>query len=435
MDERLLLLFSAFIEVLVAYQLFNHFFLRRDSINVSLVLISVAFILALAGISMLKTFQFNTITSLLLFAFYVAIVFKSKWWKALLWSAIFVLLGMISEIATSFGVSCAFNVHIENTMFMTWYKLVVYIISNSILYILVKIIITVFHSSKEVEPDKTVIYLISFPVLAILNEHLLVRMAMQLDLSKGVMAVCMIIGIGLILGGFLIIILYDRGLQKKQLEKDLILAKSKADANERFLLLQERSLSESRSAIHDFKNQLLNLRDLYESAGLEASIYHNKLMDSLKRQMDWQLIDVNNRVFSNIFQRAQIRCEQLDIRLESQISHYDLGFIDPIDTSSLFDNAFDNAILACAEMDNDQQRWIDFNLYKSSLYLICEIANSHSNSIQNDMDVLISSKEDKEHHGIGIKNIRDSANKYGGDITYSYTDSEFRLSILLFLQI
>ena len=431
MDERLLLFLSAIVEVLIAYQLFSHFFIRRDSNTKKLVLISAALVLMLTGIGMLRIFLFNTFMALFLYVLYILILFKVKWWQAALWSVVFILLGMVSEIATSFSVSFAFNVSIENTMIMTWYKVLVYIISKSVLYVLVEIIATVFHSNKEIESDKTIIYLISFPVLAILNEHLLIRLTMQSDAGRGMMAFSVVIGIGLILGAFLLISLYDRGLQKKQLEKELLLAQSEADANEKFLLLQERNLEEARSIVHDFKNQLINLKALYEDSASDAFLYHEELMDSLKRQMSWQFIDVNNRVFSNILMRVEIRCEQLGIDFSPQLLYYDLGFIDPIDTSSIFDNAFDNAIRACAEMDGELKRWISLKIYKTECFLICEITNSYTNPINTEHGELVSNKKDKEHHGVGIKSIRATALKYGGDISHSYSDSEFRLSIRL----
>lgn len=429
MNELLLLLFSAIAEVLIAYQLFSHFFFQKYSSTIKVVLISVALIIVLTLTSALQIFLFNTCMSLLIYILYILLLFKCKWWQAILWPVVFVLLGMASEIATSFSVSYAFDVHIQNTMIMTWYKLIVYIISKSILYILVRIITTLFSFNKKVETDRTSIFLISFPILAILNEHLLVRLTMQLDLSRGIMAVSMIIGIGLILAGFFIIILYDRELQKKQLENALLLAQSKAEANEKIILLQEQNLAEARSTVHDFNNQLLNIKALYEEMNSEAAEYHKELMDSLKRQMNRQSIDVNNRVFSNILMRVQTRCEQLSIKFESHISYYDLGFIDPVDTSTIFDNAFDNAIQASVEIVENNKRWISFKLYKSTCFLICEIANSYTKPIKTNMGEFVSSKDDKKHHGIGIKRIQSTVYKYGGDILCSYNNSEFHLSI------
>lgn len=429
MNELLLLLFSAIAEVLIAYQLFSHFFFQKYSSTIKVVLISVSSIIVLAVTSALQIFLVNTCMSLLIYILYILLLFKCKWWQAILWPVVFVLLGMASEIATSFSVSYAFDVHIQNTMIMTWYKLIVYIISKSILYILVRIITTLFSFNKKVETDRTSIFLISFPVLAILNEHLLVRLTMQLDLSRGIMAVSMIIGIGLILAGFFIIILYDRELQKKQLENALLLAQSKAEANEKIILLQEQNLAEARSTVHDFSNQLLNLKALYEEMNSEATEYHKELMDSLKRQMNRQSIDVNNRVFSNILMRVQTRCEQLSIKFESHISYYDLGFIDPVDTSTIFDNAFDNAIQASVEIVENNERWISFKLYKSTCFLVCEIANSYTKPIKTNMGEFVSSKDDKKHHGIGIKRIQSTVYKYGGDILCSYNNSEFHLSI------
>lgn len=74
---------------------------------------------------------------------------------------------------------------------------------------------------------------------------------------------------------------------------------------------------------------------------------------------------------------------------------------------------------------------MSFKVYKKTCFLVCEVANSYVNPIKTEKGELVSSKSDMEHHGIGIKNIQATAQKYGGDIAYSYNDSEFQLSIRL----
>ena len=66
------------------------------------------------------------------------------------------------------------------------------------------------------------------------------------------------------------------------------------------------------------------------------------------------------------------------------------------------------------------------------MYFI-EIENSFDGSAlsRKDSGLPISTKEDKEVHGIGLKNIRKCAVKYGGDLDCIVKGNKFTLSVMV----
>ena len=49
-------------------------------------------------------------------------------------------------------------------------------------------------------------------------------------------------------------------------------------------------------------------------------------------------------------------------------------------------------------------------------------------------DILKTDKRDKKSHGLGIKIIKELAEKYGGGFNWAMEDNEFQASVLLFLK-
>jgi signal transduction histidine kinase len=60
-----------------------------------------------------------------------------------------------------------------------------------------------------------------------------------------------------------------------------------------------------------------------------------------------------------------------------------------------------------------------------------KIENSKENQIVESADGLLTSKNERDFHGFGIKNMRRVAESYGGNLVYSYDDAMFSVLIML----
>ena len=104
----------------------------------------------------------------------------------------------------------------------------------------------------------------------------------------------------------------------------------------------------------------------------------------------------------------------------------------PMDVCSIFANALDNAIEASSKTGDNA--WVDLNIKRNEKFFIIKIANSALQKV--DVEKLFTtsgytSKEDKEHHGFGLRNIRNTVEENDGLIKAESGDDYFALSIMI----
>ena len=110
------------------------------------------------------------------------------------------------------------------------------------------------------------------------------------------------------------------------------------------------------------------------------------------------------------------------------IKAYDMGII--------LNNGLNNAIEACMRMREKQpeaEAYITIRSFKAKNMYFIEIENSFDGValFHKESGLPISTKKDKEVHGIGLKNIRKCAVKYGGDLDCIVKGSKFTLSVMV----
>ncbi|MBO4591601.1 MAG: sensor histidine kinase, partial [Eubacterium sp.] len=104
----------------------------------------------------------------------------------------------------------------------------------------------------------------------------------------------------------------------------------------------------------------------------------------------------------------------------------------PMDVCSIFANAFDNAIEASNKMVPDA--WVDLKIKRTEKFFILKISNSSVGKVDVQklfMTAGYTSKKDTEHHGFGLRNIRNAVEEYDGLVKAESDDNSFALSIMI----
>ena len=196
-----------------------------------------------------------------------------------------------------------------------------------------------------------------------------------------------------------------------------------------------------RSVKHDMKNHMAVLQNLirkkYSGEDEEIRQYFEGMYQSVE-QLDSRVHTgnaVSDAVVGSKFRYAakKVKGIKLDARgfmLSDAVTikAYDMGII--------LNNGLDNAIEACMRMREkqpDAEAYITIQSFRAKNMYFIEIENSFDGTAQFDKDsgFPISTKEDKEVHGIGLKNIRKCAVKYGGDMDCIVKGNRFTLSVMV----
>ena len=100
------------------------------------------------------------------------------------------------------------------------------------------------------------------------------------------------------------------------------------------------------------------------------------------------------------------------------------------DLAVILGNLLDNAIEAVTYVE---ERKIHIRAKYTKGRLIGEISNSYDGTLLKTPEGILSLKEDKENHGMGIKSVEMTLKKYDGVLQITHDDTKFTAKILMYL--
>ncbi|CVI65661.1 hypothetical protein NDGK_00279 [Clostridiales bacterium CHKCI001] len=184
----------------------------------------------------------------------------------------------------------------------------------------------------------------------------------------------------------------------------------------------EQRMRQSNVLHHEFNHNLTALNSLYQKGDLEGL---KALLDKLtaKANMQAQTRFTDNFTINAILQDAAMRAAQIDTKLDAQIQvPKDLN-IPEQDLCSLLMNMMDNALEACAKVNQTEKRQIHIRMIIRQGFLAIRCENSYEGKILKNKDnTFQSTKDDPVSHGIGLRLMSAIAEKYHSLINVMYTN-------------
>lgn len=263
------------------------------------------------------------------------------------------------------------------------------------------------------------IFTMSFVSLIIIN------IEDQLSPMQHIFSILSILGI--LMTNSLVYVLYVN-MQKdhaKQLEYSILQQAFKS---------QEKSVEETkilyqsvRSIRHDLKHHFQVALTMLHSGKI------NEAVDYMEKYNDTVLDGISNKVFCDndvvnyiINSKSKI-CSDRHIKIYIYIANEIPEFSD-LDLCVLLGNAMDNAIEGVSGEGNNE---IYLELRNVDNFFMISVKNTIINSVLEDNPNLISTKNEKEVHGLGILSMKEVVQKYNGSIEFYESDNKFCCDMLL----
>lgn len=142
-------------------------------------------------------------------------------------------------------------------------------------------------------------------------------------------------------------------------------------------------------------------------------------------------VKTRNESIDLILSEKSLLCQRNHIRLTCLADASKLSFISDTDLYSLFGNALDNAIEAVLQIKEEEKRSINVVVRNVGNYLSISIENYfEGNLVIGENGLPLTTKEDKNYHGFGMKSIAYIVEKYHGTWKISTKKDVFSLFIL-----
>lgn len=185
-----------------------------------------------------------------------------------------------------------------------------------------------------------------------------------------------------------------------------------------------------RKRTHEYKNQIMCIDSLLKKKNYnKLEEYINSIFDKLDGQLD--MVDTNNEVVNAVINAKYYEALQNDVLFILKINDLSHIKVSDEDIVTILSNLLDNAIEAAGQCDIDK-RTVGIKLLYEDDVLSIAVSNSYKTEPEIMEDGYMRTiKDDKEQHGLGIRNVVATLEKYNAEYIIDYKNGEFVFSIII----
>lgn len=178
---------------------------------------------------------------------------------------------------------------------------------------------------------------------------------------------------------------------------------------------------------HDLKYQIRAFQDMIDSDKMREQM---KELEHSVMIYD-SVMKTGNAVLDTVLTEKSLYCEAHQINMTCMVDGSALDFIERVDLYTIFGNALDNAIESVMKQSDIQKRVIQVSVFQEKEFLMIRIRNYCDLHLKFVNGLPSTTKDDKRYHGFGLKSIRYTAEKYGGQMVCETKEHFFCLQILI----
>lgn len=215
---------------------------------------------------------------------------------------------------------------------------------------------------------------------------------------------------------------------KNAIISENVVIKMKKEFQQEYMDKIVKENEEMRRLRHDYRGHFTIIQMLISGSQLDQAMKYIEenitVMDRVQTVVMTKN-DVVNAILSSKFSQAK----KNGIKV-SFFSIPSFSGIEDIDLCNLLGNLLDNAIISCEECEQIS-KIIQINLSDETSKYTFNVKNGIPVSVMKNNPGLVTTKNDKEVHGYGIKIVRDIANKYNGKCDFYEEDNLFCCNVIL----
>lgn len=178
---------------------------------------------------------------------------------------------------------------------------------------------------------------------------------------------------------------------------------------------------------HDLKHHIIALRA--EENKEKRNAYLDQMEDEIRNYEAQN--KTGNQVLDTLLTAKSLYCMREKIALTYVVDGARLDFMDVMDICSIFGNALDNAIECEKKIPETEKRMIHVSMFVQQTFLIIRFENYCEGELNFEQNLPVTTKKQAEFHGYGLKSLRHTVHKYGGEVDIDVEDQWFRLKILI----
>ena len=201
------------------------------------------------------------------------------------------------------------------------------------------------------------------------------------------------------------------------------MAEVKNEVQYRYYEVLERKYRESRKILHDMKNHLAAVEQLYQEQKEEAGDTYVKDLYHMINVLGEKYYS-SNHMLNIILNEKLSLAQSLGIQVKVQVGEVGFDDMKDMDITIIFGNLLDNAVEACRDCGKDA--FLEIKIDRIQDFRVVQLCNSRKVSSGE-----VPAPKKKRHMGLGLPNVRQTLEKYHGTLEVSMTEKEYRVNLMI----
>ena len=214
--------------------------------------------------------------------------------------------------------------------------------------------------------------------------------------------------------------------KKNEMKNKINLYENQANMEYEYYNSLEEKYKESRKVIHDIKNHIQTIENLYKDNEFDkAELYKGDLYKMFNKLE--QKYYTYNKVLNIILNDKCEKAKRYGITIDCKIGDVNLEKIRDIDVTTIFSNLLDNAIDEVKEFKQDKEIFVKVDKFNE--FIVINVTNKLKSKIVKIDSELKTTK--KNHEGLGLQNVKMAIEKYEGTLRIDFDDNHFKVNIVI----
>lgn len=415
-----------FIEVLCCIIFFDTFFEKRFT-GVKDKIIFLAFYFGAIIISVVLGEQYiqKAVAAVLSICCAMKILFIGTWLQIAFLSVVYYSFVLLLDRIIFIFVLCVLQINEVEFWKLPLRATIIALLAKNVLFLVILLLKRLLKTTGNLSfiTNKEWIQLLMFPVISVVC---MTAFAVE---QNGIGTAVLIVAFALIFLNFLVFYMIKGIIEQERKKQKIQLQQERTQNRITMYEYMEGVYAEQRKQLHDFKNYMTCVQGLLaEKAYVEAEKYLHTVNDNWVDEADY--INTNHAIINSILNQKYKLARKKGIVMILSINDLEGNFLKDEDIVTLLSNLLDNAIEACEKLTRKPKNvWVRF-WYENHQIII-----STQNPIEEPVNIrngrIYTTKNNQLIHGIGMQNIKNVVDKYGGEDIYSSENGLFTHSILL----
>lgn len=358
-----------------------------------------------------------TLFSNVILFFVLTIPYKSNLWKRAFAVCSVFILGMVCEGIVG-RMSMLLLENREHILVMT------YVISNFLFYLVVLLLKRILREQEEnLFQGRYWIFLTMIPFISIIADTTLILGNCQQWVNCIVISCLFIINI-------VFFYLYGQMAEKYRIDMQNHILQEQIRAYQQQVFVIQKTEDTISRLRHDYKNHMIAMKDLAEKERMQELMQYLDSMETVL-EVGKQFVSSGNAALDGLINYKLNNMRAFGTKIEVTVN-VPKGFpMEAYDSIVIVGNLMDNAIRALQEQKNG---FFLMKLQYDKGMLFLHMQNSYTGALKGNGDLFFTTKEDGASlHGIGLSNVKRTAEKYNGELEIKAEDGIFAVDIVMYL--